>query len=569
VQLETVDIPTPLSACRHWVSQYFAWITKTALEKQRRRLESCMQLSRGCEEVKIAGHRERAELEKMKLLMTGPRKCTRILVVGVQMSLAPYGLAQTVSVPEPPQVRAKDHVVSLTLEAVNENGGDTFAFEGKTVAPVIRASPGDTLRITYVNNLPAKSAETCAVNPCMNMTNLHFHGLTVSPNAPQDDVLGMIAMPGQALHYSVEIPRHHPPGLFWYHTHPHGESQRQVLDGMSGAIVIEGMEHYVPEVEQLRERVIVVRGRSIEHDPDAHELRHYVEVPAKGCGGEAERVEEIFTVNGALRPQIEIAPKEREFWRIVNASADRYLDLQVDGQPFEILALDGMPLAFHDPKHPTMITNHILLAPAGRVEAIVTGPPVGAHGALSTLCVDTGPDGDPNPEMALADLIQPGPVQQNTDARPAPARTVHGGRHIYKPINYKPINVETLKKRAPSFTVIFTEDMNGFYINGKKFAMDAEPMTSIRVGAYQHWRIVNRTGELHPFHMHQVHFLAYAENGVPLAHPAWLDTVNVPYRGSVDVILDFTDPVIKGMAVFHCHLLNHEDKGMMAKILFK
>ena len=100
-------------------------------------------------------------------------------------------------------------------------------------------------------------------------------------------------------------------------------------------------------------------------------------------------------------------------------------------------------------------------------------------------------------------------------------------------------------------------------------APDAPPMTSARVGTYQHWRIVNETAELHPFHIHQVHFLAYAENGVPLAHPAWLDTVNVPYRGSVDVILDFTDPVIKGMSVFHCHLLNHEDKGMMAKILFK
>ena len=75
--------------------------------------------------------------------------------------------------------------------------------------------------------------------------------------------------------------------------------------------------------------------------------------------------------------------------------------------------------------------------------------------------------------------------------------------------------------------------------------------------------------ELHPFQIHQVHFLGYAENGASLSHPAWLDTVNVSYRSSVDVILDFSDPVIKGMSVFHCHLLNHEDKGMMAKILFK
>ena len=471
--------------------------------------------------------------------------------------------AQTVALPEPPQVRAKNHVVSLTLHAVNENGRDAFAFDGANVAPVIRASPGDVLRITYVNDLPPKSSETCAVNPCMNMTNLHFHGLTVSPDAPQDDVLGMLAMPGQVLHYSVEIPRDHPPGLFWYHTHPHGESHRQVLDGMSGAIVIEGMERYAPEVRRLRERVIVVRGRSIEHDPNAAELRHEVEIPSKGCGGEAEAVEEIFTVNGVIRPRIEIAPKERQFWRIVNASPDRYLDLQLDGQTFEIVALDGMPLAYHGPDGPTRTTDHLLLSPAGRLEAIVTGPPSGTLRALRTLCVDTGPDGDPNPGMVLADLVQPSSDRPASNSPPKQVHAVDDRRPVYKRLD-----IERLKKTAPDFTVTFTEDKNGFYINGRKFAPDASPMTSARVGTYQHWRIVNQTAELHPFHIHQVHFLAYAENGVPLSHPAWLDTVNVPYRGTVDVILDFTDPVIKGMSVFHCHLLNHEDKGMMAKILF-
>ena len=502
----------------------------------------------------------------MKLLMTGQKQCAWVLSLAVHIFLAAYGSAQVVLLPEPPQVRPKNHVSSLALDAVNENGRDAFAYEGETVAPVIRASPGDILKITYTNNLPPKSVETCAVNPCMNMTNLHFHGLTVSPNAPQDDVLGMLARPGQALHYSVQIPRDHTPGLFWYHTHPHGESHRQVLDGMSGAIVIEGMDRYVHAVKGLRERVIVVRGRSIEHDPKAEELRKYVDIPSKTCGGEAEAVEEIFTVNGALRPQIEIAPNERQFWRIVNASADRYMDLHLDKGTFEIVALDGMPLAYHDPQHPARTANHVLLAPAGRVEAIVTGPALRAHGALRTLCVNTGPAGDPNPGMVLADLIQPSasPDQRNADPRSEPDHAAQA-----RPPLYKPIKVEPLKKRPPSFTVIFTEDQNGFYINDKKFAMDAEPMTSARVGTYQHWRIVNRTAELHPFHIHQVHFLAYEENGVPLAHPAWLDTVNVPVGGTVDAILDFTDPVIKGMAVFHCHLLNHEDKGMMAKILFK
>jgi len=222
-----------------------------------------------------------------------------------------------------------------------------------------------------------------------------------------------------------------------------------------------------------------------------------------------------------------------------------------------------MPVAYHEPRNPTRTANHFLLAPAGRLEAIVTGPPPGTHSALRTLCVDTGPDGDPNPEMVLAD-VQPSSDPSSTDRAAEQLQATDG-----RPPLYKPIDIEPLKKAAPYFTVTFTEDKNGFYINGRKFTPDASPMTSVRVGTYQHWRIVNRTAELHPFHIHQVYFLAYAQNGVPLAHPAWWDTVNVPYRGSLDVILDFTDPVIKGMSVFHCHLLNHEDKGMMAKILFK
>ena len=98
--------------------------------------------------------------------------------------LSALGCAQMRSLPQPPRVQAKNHVLSLALHAVNENGRDAFAFDGETVAPVIRASPGDILKITYINDLPAQSAETCAVNPCMDMTNLHFHGLSVSPDAP-------------------------------------------------------------------------------------------------------------------------------------------------------------------------------------------------------------------------------------------------------------------------------------------------------------------------------------------------------------------------------------------------
>jgi FtsP/CotA-like multicopper oxidase with cupredoxin domain len=160
--------------------------------------------------------------------------------------------------------------------------------------------------------------------------------------------------------------------------------------------------------------------------------------------------------------------------------------------------------------------------------------------------------------MVLADAV-PGPASSSS-ARISSTK---------EPPAYKTIDVTAEEKVPPRFVVTFTEDKDGFYINGKKFAADVAPMLRVKIGSYQHWRIVNATGELHPMHIHQTHFLTYLENERVISDPVWLDTVNVPYGGSVDVIMDFTNPIIKGMSVFHCHLLNHEDKGMMAKILFE
>jgi FtsP/CotA-like multicopper oxidase with cupredoxin domain len=466
--------------------------------------------------------------------------------------------AQVVTLPGAPEVRGEDHVVRVKLTAVSDaEGHDAFAYNGQTVPPVIRVTPGDKLVVEFVNALPITPSEPCDVPPCMNMSNLHFHGFHVSPRFPQDDVLNMMAMPGETLNYTVSIPLDQPPGLYWYHPHPHGESHRQVLDGMSGPIIVEGIDRYVPEVRKLRERTLVIRERDIEHDKDAGQLLKQVSMPEGRCGPSTEAVERIFTVNGAVRPALDIAPGERQFWRILNASADRYLDVQVDGQPLEVIALDGMPLAYHEPNRPKRWLNHFLLPPAGRIEAIVTGPPKGTVSALRTRCVDTGPDGDANPEMVLADIVsgQESPTSMYVRAT---------GRPVYRIAH-----VDRLENSAPDFVATFTEDKNGFYINGRKFDAHSEPMLRVKVGSYHHWRIVNATRELHPFHIHQVHFLFFAQNGLKVAEPVWLDTVNVPVGGSVDLIMDFTDPIIRGMSLFHCHLLNHEDKGMMAKILFQ
>jgi suppressor of ftsI len=477
-----------------------------------------------------------------------------------QAVTAPSTVASQTLLSNPPEARSP-----IDLTAINDpdTGKSAFLFKGREDPPVIRAVPGEDIRISYVNAMATDSHEKCIDGPCMNMTNLHFHGLHVSPDAPQDDVISMMAMPGQALHYVVNIPIDQPPGLYWYHTHPHGESYQQDLDGMSGAIVIDGIERYVPELQHMRERILILRDQVIgKDDPASPGSMRRVELPTKTCGTSTEAPERIFTVNGALRPQIAITPGEHQFWRIVNASPDLYADLEVDGEQLEIVALDGMPLAFHNPTHPVELASHILLPPAGRVEAIIAGPEAGARASLRTRCFDTGSDGDANPAMVLADMVNV--AQSGSKPRITP---VEPRLPISKPLS--PAAIAQVENSSPDFVVRFSEDKKGFYINGRKYGPSDPPMTTVSVGAFHHWRVTNETHEVHPFHIHQVHFLVYAQNGVRLERPEWLDTVNVPVEGNVDLMMDFTSQIIRGTSLFHCHLLSHEDKGMMAKIVFK
>ncbi len=452
----------------------------------------------------------------------------------------------------------------VTLEAATGpvTGKSQFRFRGNNMPPVIRVQPGSILNVEYKNELAAQSREECVGHPCMNMTNLHFHGLHVSPKAPQDDSLDMIASPGETLHYSVQVPPQQPPGLYWYHTHPHGESYVQDLDGMSGAIVVEGVDRYVPEVRHMRERVLVLRDLVLPTDAtERKRVMESVAMQTTQCGTAPESPERAFTVNGNLRPQIDISPGERQFWRIVNTSPDRYADLELDSESFDVVALDGMPLAYHDPSIRKRSMSHVLVPPAGRVEVIVTGPPADSHAALRSRCFDTGPAGDSNPAMVLADIVSAAPPSS------LQVRRGDGVTPVYA--TFPPTVLKRVEASEPQFVVTFTEDKQGFYINGQKFEMNAGPMLTVDIGSLQHWRVMNPTREVHPFHIHQVHFLVYAVGEKPVKDPVWVDTVNVSYGSSVDLVMDFTDPIIRGMSLFHCHLLSHEDKGMMAKILFR
>ena len=490
--------------------------------------------------------------------------------------------------PSLPEIRGQHGAVDVTLRAVTTaDGRDQYEYQGRTVPPVIRVAPGGRMNVTLINAMSADSHETVSGScwsmppgpakaiPCMQMTNLHFHGMQVSPNPPQDDVLTMMTHPGETLHYSVAVPAWESPGLYWYHPHPHGESDKQLLDGMSGAIIVEGIDRVVPQIRGLRERVMVLRSRPFDDQrlpsrvvqilqPLLNrgrqlEARATPQAFAGACKTQ-EAPAAYFTVNGVLDPAIDVVPGERQFWRIVNASGDSFADLQIDGATFQVVALDGAPLVHQDPRHPTRVTDHVLLPPAGRLEAIVTGPQPGARATLRTRCVNTEHDGDSNPAMVLAEIV------------PGAHTAVHQSvaRLQQEPARFgPPQNLAQAEHSAPQATITFTEDEAGFYINNHRFDPTDGPMFRVRVGSIAHWRVVNQTDEIHPFHIHQVHFLTYAVNGVPVQDPVWRDTMDVPAKGgTIDVILDARQAVIRGMSVFHCHMIRHEDKGMMAKVLF-
>src|SRR5258708_19220643 len=197
--------------------------------------------------------------------------------------------------PDPPQV-----VSPFELRAINDptTGKVAFVVEGHEVPPVVRAVPGGTIQLEYINQMSTHSREVCVDGPCMNMTNLHFHGLHVSPDGAGDDVLTMMAMPGQSLHYTVDIPADQPPGLYWYHTHPHGESYQQDLDGMSGAIVIDGMDRYYPEIKKMKEKILILRDAELEHgNPSPALLTSPLQLAPYRCGAPPAEPPPLFTFN--------------------------------------------------------------------------------------------------------------------------------------------------------------------------------------------------------------------------------------------------------------------------------
>ncbi len=492
---------------------------------------------------------------------------------GPNIPFAQTGISQRVlaghaqALPEPPVARSVNGAVRLALSVVDNpaTGQPGFRYHGVIGdAPTIDVKPGETVDVALHNHLsphipPDVSMDAMGMaKTYQNDVNLHFHGLGSSPQPPGDDVLTMIAGPGESLHYVIEVPANQEPGLYWYHAHVHGQTNYQAGDsGLSGALVVEGIERHIPALAKMTQHVLIVRSMGNDDDAQPNNTN------TAPC---ATKDHLTTTINGALHPYIAIAPGERQFFRVVNATGHKTLALNVPGETLQLVATDGFALDSY-PGTPVSETQRVIVVPpAARAEFVVTGPRAG-HGSLRTLCYHTGPNGDPDPEMLLAWLKSP-PNARRLAGNPAP---IAAGAPL-------PRNVYTTHLPPPSVKrlVVFSEDSKPrFYINGKTFKANAKPMFVVHVGTTEEWHIENVTQEIHDFHIHQIHFVVERIDGVPVRHPYWADSVVVPHSrlvsgkavpGSLTLLMDFRDPVIRGEFVFHCHILDHEDKGMMAKI---
>ncbi|MGA2394125.1 MAG: multicopper oxidase family protein [Candidatus Lustribacter sp.] len=477
-----------------------------------------------------------------------------------------------------PEVDSVNGVATLSLTAqFDANSRPAFFWQGQEVAPTIRVHPGDTIQLTFTNSLP----EYCAVGVVSN-SNLHFHGLTSSPNAPGDDVIDTNAAPGTAVNYTVAINPDQPPGMYWYHAHPHGLSSWEVGNGMAGVIIVEGIGNAVPQTAGLRERVIILgdvpnsstfaAGEESVLRRSTAARRGVQDADESPLGGDACAPETDATpmINGATMAAIGIKPGETELLRVLNASGHRHFDIAVDGQQLQLVAQDGVPINTYPGAPTTLPVSDVVIPPAGRAEFLVTGGTTPA--ALISKCYQSGPAGDNNPEVALG-------VLENDSSWPNPSTaTTTATKRVAKvaSLRYSQYYHSMMPAPAQERLIHFTEDANGFYINGQAYSPTAAPQIVAQSGTTEEWTLENDTQEVHSFHIHQVHFVVESINGVPQPNEHWLDTYDIPPEGVgvtgqlipslTKVLLDFRDPTIRGTFLFHCHILDHEDGGMMAKV---
>ena len=504
--------------------------------------------------------------------------------VGTQLPAplaAQVPLGPNPALPIPPSWSSTDGILSGVLEVAFsefEGGGGQTAFTrtyaGQAPGPTLRLQPGDTIALTIANHLPPNpdgdTVENVNLPHQWNTTNLHTHGLHVSPKGNGDNVFLRIN-PAESFDYSIRIPDDHPGGLFWYHPHKHGGVHQQTRGGMAGALIIAGPLDEVPEVQAAKEVVMVLQVLDVTYNESFGQWE-VAEPDPQGT-----TVDDIFpfcasllTVNGLtamtadpvactttehddLLPVITMQPGEVQRWRILNGSSAIFMPLEIvkentgEAQSFAALSVDG--LTFASP----LMTTERLLTSGNRLELLFKPDSPGVY-YLNKQEYAHSSSGPSEAEEAhrLVKIVVEGPPLDMPLPTELPTQVV----------NISPNEVQTF--RELTFSII-SGNPPSFRMNGLLFDPNRIDYV-VPLGAVEEWTIFNPSDDDHNFHIHQNPFMVSAVNRTALPTPVWYDTFNVTRsddasEGSVTLRMRFED--FLGKFVTHCHLLDHEELGMM------
>jgi FtsP/CotA-like multicopper oxidase with cupredoxin domain len=403
---------------------------------------------------------------------------------------------------------------------------DVYAYNGRSPGPTLEVREGERVVVRFRNNLPEA-------------TTVHWHGLHL-PFEADGSPFHPVA-PGEEYEYAFTV-RPGSAGTYWYHPHPHHHTATQVARGLYGAVIVRALDDPLPPT--LTERLLILSDNRFLPDgsldlADPHS-------PQGRMDFENGREGDVLFVSGEVMPTLGIRSGEVQRWRVINTSAGRFYRLAIPGHTFLHVGSDGGLF------ERAVEVSEILLASAERVELLVlgTGEP-GSRAALQALPYDRYiPQTRPKDWNEPRDLLT---LQYTNESPMAPTAL---------PSVLRPIPALDPGEATTTRLMVMTQGM----INGKLMDMDRIDV-SAPLGATEIWEVENLVGLDHPFHLHGFQFQVLDRNGVPEPFRSWKDTVNVPKHQMVRFIVRYDNHPGKWM--FHCHILDHEDHGMMGVLEVK
>ncbi len=493
---------------------------------------------------------------------------------------------------------------------------------GSIPAPTLRVNAGDTLRILVINQLPANPPTTEAARHLRypNSTNLHLHGMHVNPGLISPGVYGDYVvddpqsgiLPGDSRQHEYAIRADHPTGAYWYHPHLHGSSAMQVGSGMAGALLVKGAIDKVPEIAAAKERVFMFQAPIVNASGT---LESFTDVAAVTTS------EPNFLINGVRRPRILMRSGEVQNWHFVNAAIFNSLNLGLDGHALNLYSFDGNTRSALTAKGAFTAAgvatgDGILLAPGNRASILVKAGAPGTY-QLRTMFLQLGAVNTASNAILAEDILAevvviddplpmnlpPGPLPVPGVLAPITDEELASAGGLKRTLVFRAItNPSTPGGPSPAITLspasavvhpgselndwVFQTGNTSlankvFAVGAASGAASANPAMptefipfqssralkqTVALGSVEEWTVFNMNNIPHPFHIHVNPCWVVKVNGNAI-EPYWADTIPLPNLGSpaAPTSVTFRSRFVdyKGAYVLHCHMLVHEDMGMM------